>query len=141
MYILDTDILIYFLKGVEKVVEKVSVTNTADLSTTVINKAELLYGACNSEKKKQNITKANGLLAELTILDFSQNAAEIFANEKARLKSNGQPISDMDLLIASVCIDNNRTLVTNNVKHFNRIGQLQIENWNAEKITSNCQEN
>ena len=53
-YILDTDTLIYFLKGHQQVVEKISIMSRSELSTTIINQAELLYGAFNSTKKSHN---------------------------------------------------------------------------------------
>jgi len=56
-------------------------------------------------------------------------AAEIFAKEKARLNKLGMMIADMDLMIASIAIANKLILITNNIKHFNRVKHLQIDNW------------
>jgi len=58
-----------------------------------------------------------------------QVAAEIFAKEKARLNKLGMMIADMDLMIASIAIANKLILITNNIKHFNRVKHLQIDNW------------
>jgi predicted nucleic acid-binding protein len=132
-YILDTDTLIYFLKGQQSVVEKISVVARSDLSTTIINQTELLYGAFNSQKKEQNLKKIQGFLKEIKVLEFSHAASLIFAEHKAQLKKQGNILADMDLMIASIVLANDGILVTNNVKHFGKIKSLKFENWAALK--------
>lgn len=128
-YVLDTDILIYFLKGHAQVVEKISVFSQSELSTTIINKTELLYGAFNSVKKEQNLKKIQEFLNEIQILEFSDAASLLFAEHKAQLKKQGNLLADMDLMIASIVLAHDGILVTNNVKHFEKIKKLQFENW------------
>jgi tRNA(fMet)-specific endonuclease VapC len=48
---------------------------------------------------------------------------------KARLRKLGQPIADLDLLIASIALDEDAVLVTDNIKHFDKIPELKLENW------------
>lgn len=132
-YILDTDTLIYFLKGQQNVVEKISVVAPPDLSTTIINQTELLYGAFNSQKKEQNLKKIQEFLKEIKVLEFSYTASLIFAEHKAQLKKRGNIIADMDLMIASIVLANDGILVTNNVKHFEKIKLLKFENWSTLK--------
>lgn len=131
-YILDTDTLIYFLKGHESVVEKISIISQSDLSTTIINQTELLYGAFNSEQKEQNLKKIQEFLKEIHIFEFSHAASLLFAKHKALLKKRGNMLADMDLMIASIVLANDGILVTNNIKHFEKIKELKFENW--EKI-------
>ncbi len=57
---------------------------------------------------------------------------DYFGRFKAELRGSGQIIGDIDLLIASVAVSNHLTLVTNNVRHFERISELALENWLAE---------
>lgn len=128
-YIVDTDILIYFLKKNEKVVESFSKINDKNIFTTIINYTELLFGAYNSLKVDQNLKKFKSFLKNINILDFDKSAAEHFARLKAKLKKEGNLIADMDLLIASICLAKEYVLVTNNTKHFSRIENLTIENW------------
>jgi len=130
-YILDTDTLIYFLKGNERVVQQVINFLPDDISTTIINHAELLFGAFNSMKKKENLEKINGFLNKIEILPFCQGSAHVFAEHKALLKQQGSMIADMDLMIASIALFNGKILVSNNLKHFARIKKLKIENWYA----------
>src|SRR3989338_547797 len=128
-YVLDTDILIYFLKGHERVVEKISVIAQSDLSTTIINQTELLYGAFNSTQKEQNLKKIQDFLKEIRVLEFSPAASMHFAKHKAHLKKQGNLLAYMDLMIASIALANDGILVTNNVKHFDKIKELKFENW------------
>lgn len=128
-YILDTDILIYLLKGNEKVITHIAQMPSDALHTTIINHAELLFGAFNSIKKKQNLAMMQKLLSKLKILPFCENASYVFAEQKALLKNDGNIIADMDLMIGSISLHHQMVLVTNNSKHFNRIMGLKLENW------------
>ena len=128
-FLLDSDILIYFLKGKSEVVSNVVRHPSEDLIISRINYTELLYGAYNSAKVESNLKVILPFLGQFEILEFDQTAAEIFAKEKARLKKLGTMMADMDLMIASIAIANNLTLITNNTKHFNRVKHLQIDNW------------
>ncbi|NOT84182.1 MAG: PIN domain-containing protein [Methylococcaceae bacterium] len=127
--VMDSDMLIYFLKGQPEVVNKLSMYPIEQVFTTRINVTELLYGAFNSAKVDYNLTKINAFLARFTILEFDRQASVIFAQEKARLKQKGILIADMDLMIASITLAHDYALVTNNIKHFDRINNLKIERW------------
>ena len=128
-YILDTDILIYFLKGQVNVVEKITGISGDQIGTTIINQSELLFGAFNSIKKKENLKKIEPFLQELTIISFCTHSAYLFAQQKALLKKQGKIIADLDLMIASIVLHHGCTLITNNTRHFERIKTLKIENW------------
>ncbi|NOS89506.1 MAG: PIN domain-containing protein [Methylococcaceae bacterium] len=128
-YAIDSDILIYYLKNHPKVVERFIDTPMDDLSTTIINYTELLFGAYKSAKLVENLTAIRHFLDALTIVQFDKQSADIFAQTKARLQKEGNSVADMDLLIASICLANNLTLVTNNTRHFEKIADLPLENW------------
>lgn len=128
-YAIDSDILIYYLKNHPKVVERFVDTNLDELSTTIINYTELLFGAYKSAKSVENLTAIRHFLDSLNIVQFDKQAAEIFAHTKAQLQKEGNIIADMDLLIASICLASNLTLVTNNTRHFEKIVDLPLENW------------
>ena len=127
--VIDSDILIYFLKGQIEIVEKLSGYPAEALFTTRINYTELLYGAYNSTKVAHNLSKITALLTMLPILEFDQTASVIFAQDKAALKRQGNLIADMDLMIASITKANGFSLVTNNGKHFDRIENLKLVRW------------
>jgi tRNA(fMet)-specific endonuclease VapC len=130
-YIIDSDILIYFLKNHPKVVNKFAEAEPDDIAVTIISYAELLFGAYNSLKIKENLSKIKSFLETMTLVNFDKPAADIFARLKSDLRKEGKIISDMDLIIASICIANQWTLITNNLKHFKRIRELKIENWSS----------
>lgn len=129
IYVLDTDTLIYFLKNHPQVCQRIADHNPEQLATTRINASELLYGAYNSNNVEATLRLQRRLLNALSILEYTAEAAEIYAKEKARLRYKGQLIADMDMLIASICLAGHHTLVSNNTKHFQRIEGLQLENW------------
>ena len=86
-YILDSDILIYFLKGEDKIVKKVLSLPEENLYITIINYTELLYGIYNSKKVKENLNKILPFLENFKILYFDKKSAKIFAKQKAKLKT------------------------------------------------------
>ena len=97
-FLLDSDILIYFLKGRGDVVAKVLAHPPEDLVTSRINFTELLYGTYNSAKVEKNLKVITSFLESFDILEFDARSAAIFAKEKARLKKNGTILADMDLI-------------------------------------------
>jgi predicted nucleic acid-binding protein len=126
-YLIDSDILIYFLKGKQEVVQRLSQIPIDDLYISRINYTELIYGAYNSSKINQNLKIIEPFLDSFKVLEFTQVSSLIFAKEKARLKKNGNIIADMDLMIASIAIENDCILISNNIKHFDRVQNLKLE--------------
>ena len=127
--IIDSDILIYFLKGEKTVVKELTKISPDELYTTRINYAELLYGAYNSNHVEKKLMRFRSFLEQFTILEFDEKASEIFAVTKAKLKKDGNILADMDLMIASIALANDDGLVSNNQKHFQRIPRLKLVNW------------
>jgi len=126
-YLIDSDILIYFLKGTPEVIERLTQISPDALHTSRINATELLYGAYNSARTEKNLAIIEPFLERFKILEFDSRASLFFAKEKARLKRLGTPIADMDLMIASIALAQGCVLITNNVKHFERVLGLEIE--------------
>ncbi len=129
MYCLDTNIISFILKGREEVVEVFLQKNPSEISTTIINEMELFYGAYNSKKINYNLKQIEGFLTYSKIFNLDSDVIRIFAKEKTKLKKLGKTIENMDLLIASICLSNNLTLVTDNQKHFDFFKNLKVENW------------
>ena len=125
-YVLDTDILIYFLNGRTEVTQRILELDVADIATTIISHSELHYGAYNSAKKKSNLTKISNLLDQLTILPFTEEDSVIFATQKAKLKSKGLLIPDMDLMIARITMNQKLKLVTTNNTHYKPVKKLHV---------------
>lgn len=100
-----------------------------DVSVSAITIAELLYGAYNSANIEKNINKVKEFEEVINIVELDRKCLESYAQIKVRLKSEGKILDDFDILIAATAIVNDCILVTNNIKHFERIDGLMIENW------------
>jgi len=90
--------------------------------------AELRYGAEYSQYPERNKAMFDIFLADIEILPITP-CIPAFALEKARLRKLGQPLPDFDLLIGATAIYHDMTLVTNNTKHFQRLGGIKLEDW------------
>ncbi len=129
MYLLDTDTIIYSLKG-NQIVNKMLKKHLYDpRKISVITLMELDYGAYKSQKVESNIAKVKTLETSLDILPVNQELVEVFGMLKSRLEKVGTVLDDFDLILASTSLSHNLILVTNNEKHFKRIKGLKIENW------------
>lgn len=128
-YLLDTDTLIYWLKGNQQI-EKMAINiGLNQLSYSIISYAELCYGAYNSQQKDKNLQAVQLIQQKLSLVDFNIQSAQLFGMIKSELKQQGNIIMDADIMIASIAMAHNLTLVTNNENHFKRIANLKIENW------------
>jgi len=128
-YLLDTDTVIYWMKGNKNISRKVIDSGFHAISIADITKAELYYGAYKSRKIDENIAAIKNISERINFLPFNDHAQSIFGRIKAQLEKEGKRLDDMDLMIASTAITFNLILVTNNDAHFERIAQLKIENW------------
>ena len=129
MYLLDTDTIIYSLKGDPNVQENLRQHINDILQISIITLMELYYGAYKSQHVDANLAKIKTLEQSLDILITGQETAEIFGKMKSRLESGGNRLDDFDLIIASIALTHNLVLVTNNEKHFQRIEGLKLEKW------------
>lgn len=126
-FLIDTDILIYSLKGNKKVQKWMYENQNIPKCISVITYGELIYGARKSQHPEKNIATAHRIGA----LFINKEIIEIFGEIKAKLEIAGNRIDDMDLLIASTALYMNLSLVTNNKNHFSRVPDLILENWDT----------
>lgn len=129
MYLLDTDTIIYNLKGHEAVKRNLQRHIEDLMKISIITLMELYYGAHKSEKVPGNLAKVKRLETEFEIIPTGKESAEIFGMLKATLENSGTRLDDFDLIIASCAMAHNLTLVTNNIGHFKRIEGLRLTNW------------
>ncbi len=129
-YFLDTNICIYYLKGMYPgIVKNLLSKNPEDIKISAIVKAELLYGAEKSQTREKTKEKIYEFLLPFEIVGFNDEATEIYGKTREYLEKKGLIIGPNDLILASTVIGYNGTLITNNVKEFKRIKELKIENW------------
>ncbi|EHQ29381.1 type II toxin-antitoxin system VapC family toxin [Mucilaginibacter paludis] len=129
-YLLDSNICIFFLKGRFDIQNKIVEAGEENCFISEITVAELKYGVENSsdDRREQNREIVTALIKKFNILPI-YNCLDIYAKEKARLKKEGKPIDDFDLLIGTTAIFNDMIMVTNNLNHFNRIANITLEDW------------
>lgn len=128
-YLIDTDIIIYSLKNNVAAHKWMIKNQNVPKYISVVTYGELIYGARKSKHPEKNLATANRIAELFPIVDINKNVMEIFGEIKAKLENIGNSIADMDLLIAATSIYMNLSLVTNNKKHFNRIDDLILEDW------------
>jgi tRNA(fMet)-specific endonuclease VapC len=130
MYLLDTNIISYWMRGDKGVIDRIKHHSPADLSLSTITLAEILYGIEKSPvKKKERRLKIEQIVLLLDLYPFGESAAEKYAVVRAQLEREGTPISERDTQIAAIAIAKRLTVVTHNVKEFNRIRELKVEDW------------
>jgi tRNA(fMet)-specific endonuclease VapC len=128
-YLLDTDTLIYWLKGNKSIEKKALAIGLEQQGYSVISHAELYFGAYNSAQKDKNLLAIQVVSKKLALVNFNAESAQLFGMIKAELKQQGNIILDADIMIAAIAVSNRLTLITNNEKHFTRIPNLNLENW------------
>lgn len=127
-YLLDTNICVYFLKGLYNLDKQIEKVETENCFVSEITIAELKFGVENSDHQEKNRKTIDEFVNKFTIIPIF-SSLDIYAKEKARLRRKGKPLDDFDLLIGATAISNNLTLVTKNISDFERIEGIEIENW------------
>lgn len=127
-YLLDTDIVVFFLRNKKGIVNHLAKQNPKDLYVSEVTIAELEYGNRCSGRYAENSKLLNKFLSMVNIVPFSASIRR-YALERLRLRGKGTPIADFDLLIGCAALEKGLTMVTNNVAHFSRIDGINIENW------------
>ena len=128
MILIDTDICIELLRGNRQILEK-RLACSAEIAVAFMTVAELFYGAEKSQKRKENLGLVDRFLLSVRIMHTDSDIARKFGQLKAGFAQDGRMLPDADLLIAATALARDAILVTGNVKHFQRIGELKIDNW------------
>jgi len=127
-YLLDTDTCISYLRGKFELRTKLNRIGFDQCAISVITLGELKFGAENSPRREAQWEETERFVRPLNVFSLFE-VLDIYAKEKVRLRKLGQPIGEFDLLIGATAIRYRLTLVTNNVKHLERMQHLTIENW------------
>jgi tRNA(fMet)-specific endonuclease VapC len=130
MYLLDTNIISYWMRGDPQLINKLKSYSPSDLSLSTITLAEIYYGIEESPvKNKERRLKIEYIKSELDIYPYNEQAAVIYGALRAALEKLGKPISERDTQIASIALANKLCIVTHNTKDFSRIPKLKVEDW------------
>ena len=129
IYLLDTCVCIALLKKSPSVIQRLREVGTHNCKISDITLAELYFGAFKSGREKHfNDVSEISKLFEKYPIQYTRKYGEI----RWELEKQGLRISDMDIFIAATALEEDIILVTGNVKHFERIPGLKIENWMTE---------
>ncbi|MBO6305104.1 MAG: type II toxin-antitoxin system VapC family toxin [Selenomonadaceae bacterium] len=129
-YMLDTNICIYIIKNKPvEVVKRFYEHYDEGLSISSLTLAELAHGIEKSANKEKNAIALINLLYFLKVIPFSDSAAYEYGKICAYLQKRGTPIGTMDMLIAAHAKANSLTIVTNNMREFARVPDLNVVNW------------
>jgi tRNA(fMet)-specific endonuclease VapC len=127
-YLLDTNICIYYLKGLYDLDKKVKEVKIDNCFISEITLAELKFGVENSSNPSKNQSALDNFLTRIQVLPIFE-AIDTYAKEKARLRKSGKTIDDFDLLIGTTAVAYGLTMVTNNTSHFQNIKNIKLDNW------------
>ena len=128
-YLLDTNIVIYTMKNRPQRVKRRFQQHHGQMGISTVTIGELVFGAEHSQQAERNLADLEALAARLEVLPFDNQAAYHFGQIRAALYRTGQPIGPYDMMIAGQARATGLKLVTNNVKEFERVPGLLLENW------------
>ena len=133
MYLLDTDILSNLLKPMPsaRLIVKLASVPPEEQFTSSITLGELIYAACRQTTRAAVLLGQidNTLLPNLPIPPFDETAARRYGQLRTQLERQGTPIGDAGVRIAAIALAGGFTMVTGNVRHFQRVPGLTVENW------------
>jgi len=129
MYVLDTNTLIYFFKGLGGVSKRVLALPPKQISIPSIVLYELEVGIARSTSPKKRRKQLEDFTSLVKVLPFGTEEARSAASLRVDLEKKGRPIGPYDILIAAVAMTNQFILVTRNTAEFSRIKGLRLENW------------
>lgn len=129
-YMLDTNICIYAMKNKpEHVLQRLKKEINSGVCISAITLAKLEHGMQHSSNPAKNEQALLRFLIPLTVLPFGAAAASEYGAIRTHLQSKGTPIGPLDMLIAAHARAEDMVLVTNNVREFERVPKLEVENW------------
>lgn len=129
MFVLDTNTLIYFFKGIGNVSQRLLATSPRNIGIPSIVLFELQTGIKKSQSPQKRMKQLNDLISIISVLPFGAKEAETAARIRAQIEKQGTPIGPYDILIAGTALAYRATLVTHNVKEFERVKDLDVIDW------------
>ena len=128
-YVLDTNILIYFFKGIGDVSKHMLAQSPSELAIPTVVLFELEVGIAKSTSPRKRKAQLQEITALVNVLPFGIIESKSAAQIRVKSEKKSLPIGPYDVLIAATALANNMILVTHNQKEFGRIKDLKIEDW------------
>ena len=130
-FLLDTDICSIHLKRPAGLMHRF-VQHSGRLHISTITLAELYTWAYHRQNPTPVVQRIeNDLLSDVSVIDFDSRCAKEFGNVRGRLLQQGLDASRIDMLIASVALVHNLTLITHNTADYRNIPNLRLDDWAA----------
>lgn len=127
-YLLDTCVCISMFRNEGRVREMLLEVGTKNCYISEITIAELYFGLAKAEDKKRKLDDIREVERLFRVIP-AYSSFKDYGELRCNLEHKGQRIDQFDLLIGATAIHHGMTLVTSNLKHFERIEGLNIENW------------
>lgn len=128
-FMLDTNICIFTIKNRPEQVREAFKRHSGQLSISTVTLMELIYGAEKSANPERNLADVEGFAARLEVLPYDTQAAAHSGQLRAELARIGKPIGPYDQMIAGHARAQGLILVTNNLREFERVPGLRVEDW------------
>ena len=128
-FMLDTNIVIYVIKRRPLEILEIFNAHAGQMCISSITLAELLHGVEKSSMISQNMRKIEDFVSRLEVLPYDSSAASHYGDIRADLEKKGTPIGVNDLHIAGHARSEALILVSNNIREFERVEGLRLENW------------
>ena len=128
-YLLDTNIVIYVIKRRPLSALQLFNEQAGHMAISAITLAELLHGAEKSNAPVRSLAVLEDFCSRLEVLPSGPKAAQHYGSIRSALEKRGQPIGVNDLYIAAHARSEGLTLVSNNLREFERVEALQLANW------------
>jgi tRNA(fMet)-specific endonuclease VapC len=128
-YLLDTNIVIYVIKRRALSTLQLFNEHAGHMAISAITLAELMHGAEQSNAPARSLAVVEDFCSRLEVLPYGPKAAQHYGSIRSALEKQGQPIGVNDLHIAAHARSEGLTLVSNNLREFERVEALQFANW------------
>ena len=128
-YLLDTNTLIYYFKGLGNVKERLLVCQPSEIVLSSVVYYELQVGILKSTSPQKRIAQLAILKNQVSWVDLNKKSAEATAQIRVELERMGKPIGSYDVQIAGMAVANDLILVTHNTGEFGRVSSLKLEDW------------
>ena len=128
-YLLDTNVCIAWIKGDTAVRDRLLKHQPEDLALCSVVTAELRYGAQKSARRAKTEQTVSRFIQPFRSLPFDEECVQPYALLRAQLEAIGTPIGPHDLMIAAIASAHRLTVVTRNLREFERVPGLRVEAW------------
>jgi tRNA(fMet)-specific endonuclease VapC len=129
MYVLDTNTLIYFFKGIGRVSSHLLDNPPKSIGIPAVVLFEIEVGIAKSTSPGKRRMQLESLVSVVNILPFGYDQARCAATIRVDLEKRGRPIGPFNILIAATALSQKGVLVTHNTDEFRRVEALQIKDW------------